>query len=151
MTATTIKKKKQLLKSASVVRRRTQSKLASPLQIALSARRGVAANELKTLIQTTQIETTFFAKALDITTKTFASYVQSKQLLNPNDSELVLKWKALFALGAKVFGSSQFFKQWLHTPSVAFQNEQPLSFIATSGGVDLVMGELQNIAWGDLA
>ncbi len=151
MTTTIVKKKKQLLKSASVVRSRSQSALSNPLKIAISARKGVAASELKTMIATTHIETSFFAKALDITTKTLASYVQSKQLLNPNDSELVLKWKTLFALGAKVFGGSQYFKQWLQTSSIAFQNDQPLSFISTSGGVDLVTNELQNIVWGDLA
>jgi putative toxin-antitoxin system antitoxin component (TIGR02293 family) len=53
--------------------------------------------------------------------------------------------------GQKVFGNPESFRRWLEKPAYGLDEQIPLDLLQTSGGIDLVMEELDRIAYGDLA
>lgn len=116
-----------------------------------STQKGVLASEVAHLCEITSFKEEFFCKALDISTKTLSRYIHDKKRFNPNDSELVLKWKALFEEGRETFGSYDSFCAWLSKPSIPLYQVLPKDLIQTSRGVDVVMEELSRIQWGNFS
>lgn len=116
-----------------------------------STQKGVLASEVAHLSEITPFKEDFFCKALDISTKTLSRYIQDKKRFNPNDSELILKWKALFEEGKETFGSYASFCAWLSKPAIALHHVLPKDLMQTSRGVDVIMEELSRIQWGNFS
>lgn len=116
-----------------------------------TTQKGIAVSEVSKVIALGPFKADFYCAALDISTKTLDRYIADKRRLNPNDSELVLKWKALFAQGNETFDSYNAFGGWLQKPAHGLNGIQPKELMKTSRGVDLIMEELQRIEWGQLS
>ncbi len=91
------------------------------------------------------------ADIMDTSWKTYSRYKKEHKRLDANQSERLLKLKALFGFGTRVFGSSDAFRHWLQKPAHGLGGVIPLDIIKTSTGIDLTINELTNIAYGNLA
>ena len=65
----------------------------------------------------------------------------------PLYSEHLLKIIALFNKGEEIFGTIDEFSYWLNKPFWG-SKQKPIDWIVTSGGVDLVMDEIDKLAHG---
>lgn len=93
----------------------------------------------------------FAADLLDVSYKTVARYKKEKKKFSPLQSEYILKTIVLFNKGNQVFGNKESFNRWLDKPAFGLGNRIPRAFIATVGGLNFIIDELNRIAHGDLA
>lgn len=83
--------------------------------------------------------------------KTIHEYEEEEKILNPRDSEMVLKMLALYKKGIEIFGEIDSFNRWLLKPSFGLGNQIPYNLLNTVTGIDLILEELIRIEYGDLA
>lgn len=112
---------------------------------------GVYAATFESVIDLSGYRNDDLAALLNISSKTFSRYKSSRQRFDAAQSELLLKLKAMFSLGNEVFGNSTEFRRWLELPAYGLGGLIPQQIIKTSTGIDMVMNELTNIAYGNLA
>jgi len=91
------------------------------------------------------------ASLLNVSVKTMQRYQKEGKKLNPLNSEMVLKFIALFQKGIEIFGLRKAFLNWLEKPAIGLGNLRPYDLLKTSSGIDLVQEELIRIEYGDLA
>jgi putative toxin-antitoxin system antitoxin component (TIGR02293 family) len=119
--------------------------------LVMEARKGILATVAFDVANAMHLHVDQLAEILHITTKTLRNYRQGKRKLNAAHSEQTLKLLALQLKGHKVFGEAAAFRRWLEKPAYGLDDQVPLDLLETSGGIDLVMEELDRIAYGDLA
>ena len=119
--------------------------------LVMEARRGILAKTAFEVAEQLKLSINQLADILHTTTKTLRSYRQNRKKLNPSHSEQTLKLYALYLKGNEVFGNSVSFHRWLEKPAYGLQDQIPLTLLETGGGIDLVIEELDRIAYGDLA
>ena len=76
-----------------------------------------------------------------------SNYKERRKSLEPIYSEHLLKLIALFEKGEEIFGSIDEFNYWLRKPFWGSE-EKPIDWLVTSGGVDLVAEEIDQLAQG---
>lgn len=103
------------------------------------------------MIAVSNYDKDFAADLLDVSFKTVARYKKEKKKLSPLQSEYILKTIVLFNKGNQVFGNKDSFNRWLDKPAFGLGNRIPRAFIATVGGINFIIDELNRIAHGDLA
>ncbi|MGV3503574.1 MAG: type II toxin-antitoxin system Xre/ParS family antitoxin [Adhaeribacter sp.] len=128
-----------------------ESVVKDSFSLVMEARKGILATVVFEVANAMQLHVDQLAEILHITTKTLRNYRQDKRKLNPAHSEQTLKLLALQLKGDKVFGQAAAFRRWLEKPAYGLDDQVPLDLLETSGGIDLVMEELDRIAYGDLA
>jgi putative toxin-antitoxin system antitoxin component (TIGR02293 family) len=92
-----------------------------------------------------------FAGLLHLSLKSLIRYRESHQKLNPVQSEQVLKLISLFKKGMENFGNENAFYRWLNKPAFGLDNKKPFELMKTVSGINLILDELNQIEWGDLA
>ena len=92
-----------------------------------------------------------FADLLHLSLKSLMRYKESNQKLNPVQSEQVLKLISLFKKGMEIFGNENSFYRWLDKPAFGLDNKKPFELMKTVSGINLIIDELNQIEWGDLA
>jgi putative toxin-antitoxin system antitoxin component (TIGR02293 family) len=87
------------------------------------------------------------ANLLHLSTRTISNYLEKHKPLDPVQSEHLLKLIALYDKGEEIFGNIDEFNYWLNKP---FWNsaEKPVDWLITPGGADLVMLEIDRLAYG---
>jgi putative toxin-antitoxin system antitoxin component (TIGR02293 family) len=116
-----------------------------------ATQRGVLVADVLKVMALGPFKAEFYCDALDISTKTLDRHVAEKKRLNPNDSELLLKWKAMYIQGKETFDSYDAFGGWLQKPAFGLNGIVPKELMKTSRGIDLIINELKRIEWGQLA
>ncbi|MCK8494064.1 DUF2384 domain-containing protein [Spirosoma sp. RP8] len=119
--------------------------------LVFSALKGVPAIGFFEIADLTGYRREQLAEVFDTSLKTFQRYERENKKLNPQDSEKVLKIRALFQTGESVFGSAAAFRRWMDKPAYGLGNQVPFDLLHTSGGIDLIMDEVIRIEYGDLA
>lgn len=109
---------------------------------------GVSVSAIFDLIQLTHLNKSFFAGMLNLSTKTLDRYHQVGKQLNPASGELILKIFSLFKKGEKIFGNMSEFQKWIEQPAYGLRFKIPKEMMQTSSGIDLIMEELERIAYG---
>ncbi len=109
---------------------------------------GVPVSAVFDLIQLTHLHKSFFAGMLNLSTKTLDRYRQGEKHLNPSSSELMLKLFSVFKKGEKIFGNSTEFQKWIEKPAYGLGLKVPKELMQTSFGIDLILEELERIAYG---
>jgi putative toxin-antitoxin system antitoxin component (TIGR02293 family) len=87
------------------------------------------------------------ANLLHLSPRTISNYHEKHRSLAPVQSEHLLKLIALYDKGEEVFGNIDEFNYWLNKPFWD-SSEKPLDWLITPGGVDLVMLEMDRLAYG---
>jgi putative toxin-antitoxin system antitoxin component (TIGR02293 family) len=117
--------------------------------LVMAARQGISAATAIAVAGLLHLHPEQLADILNITSKTLRTYRQEQKNLNPAHSEQTLKLLALHMRGQQVFGEADAFARWLEKPSYGLDDQVPLTLLETSGGIDLVLEELDRIAYGD--
>lgn len=115
------------------------------------AQSGLPVSAFSDLIEISGLTNEELAGLLGLSYKTIQRYQKDGKKLNVQNSEQLLKMIALYQKAEEVFGDLESFNRWLRKPSVGMGNQQPLSFLQTSGGIDLIREELLRIEHGALA
>ncbi len=121
------------------------------LSMVNEAAAGIHATKFFDLTSMFHLKKEQLADLFHVSLKSLMRYKESKQKLNPAQSEQVLKLMALHNKGIHVFGDDDSFHRWLEKPSYGLGNVKPVKMMNTSGGIDLIINELKRIEWGDLA
>ena len=128
-----------------------QATVADSFALVMEARTGVLAKTAFDVAALLQLSADELANLLHTTTKTLRTYRQGKRRLAPAASEQVLKLLALARQGEEVFGTVAALRRWLDKPAYGLNGQSPLALLETSGGIDLVVDEVDRIAHGDFA
>ena len=121
------------------------------LYIVSNSLKGVFAGSVDEVISLSGYDKTQIEQIMDTSYKTYSRYKKDKKRLNPDQSERILKLKSLFTFGITVFGSKESLAKWMQKPAFGLNNLVPNEAIKTSTGIDLVLNEITNIAYGNLA
>lgn len=119
--------------------------------LVMRAQEGVPASVAFSIADTMNMHPEELADILHTTTKTLRTYRQESKKLNATTSEQALKLLAMQMKGEQVFGDANAFRRWLQKPAYGLKDQIPFNLLKTSGGIDLVVEELDRIAHGDLA
>ena len=116
-----------------------------------TAMEGVKPHLLYEAAKLSQLDTEEIAALLNISTRTIKSYQNSGKTLSPLKGELLLKLIRLFIRGEQVFGNLTAFRRWIEKPAYGLDGVAPYAMINTSEGVNLVMDEVDRIAYGEFS
>ncbi len=93
-----------------------------------------------------------WADYLNISQKTLQRHKKAKGFVFKSiHSEKILEMVELVSRGESVFGSSEKFSIWLHSPSLAVGGKKPFELIKDSYGRSLILEELNRIEHGIFA
>ena len=113
--------------------------------IVFSARKGVKPSVFYDFAALIKMSEKNLAVLLNLSSRTISNYREQKKLLEPVQSEHLLKLIALFGKGEEIFGNVDEFNYWLQKPFWSAK-ERPIDWLVTPGGVDMVMDELDRLA-----
>ena len=115
--------------------------------IVLTARKGLKAKVFYDFAETINMPEKNLAAVINISARTIGNYKNEEKLLDPIYSEHLLKLIRLYEKGEELFGNVNEFNYWLKKP---FWNKKitPNDLINTTGGVDLILEELDKLAQG---
>jgi len=91
------------------------------------------------------------AEVMDSSLKTISRYKEQHKKLSPTEGEKILKLQIMFSWGKEVFGDMKTFREWLDQPAYGLSGRVPFSLMKTITGIDLIINELKNIAFGNLS
>lgn len=121
--------------------------LKSAHTIVFSARKGIQTRIFYDFAQTIKMSEKTLANIINLSSRTISNYSEQQKVLEPLYAEHLLKLISLYEKGEEIFGNIDEFNYWLKKPLWKSQ-ETPMSWLTTSGGVDLLMEELERIAHG---
>lgn len=121
--------------------------LDSQYYIVFSAHKGLKTKIFYDFAEAINMPEKNLAKIIHISTRTISNYKEQQKVLEPVQSEHLLKLISLFDKGEEIFGNINEFNYWLLKP---FWNskEKPMDWLITPGGVDLVVEELDKMSQG---
>lgn len=130
---------------------RYKSSINNPFTLVQTANKGINSEEFFKFADLSKQNPSLLSGFLNLSLKTLTRYRRSKKKLNPDKSEQLLKWIALYLKGISIFGKIDSFNNWLKKPAYGLGSVIPLNLMNTSTGIDLILEELQRIEHGDLA
>lgn len=121
--------------------------LTSAFTLVSLARKGIKTKIFYDFAESVKMPEKNLAELINISSRTVSNYKEKQKPLDPIQSEHLLKLITLFGKGEEVFGNIDEFNYWLNKP---FWNarEKPIAWLITPGGVDLLMDELERLAYG---
>ncbi len=121
--------------------------IANNYALVSSAHKGVSTKVFYDFADVVKIPEKNLASIINLSARTISNYKEKRKNLDPSYSEHLLKLIALYKKGEEVFGSIDEFNYWLKKP---FWNseQKPIDWLVTSGGVDLIMEEIDKLAQG---
>ena len=119
----------------------------SDVQIFKYAMTGVDTDLFYAFAETVKMGNKSLATILHLSSRTISNYHQNKQTLEPVQGEHLLKLIALYDKGIEIFGSIEEFNYWLNKPFWQ-SNEKPFDRLVTPVGIDLILQELDQLAYG---
>ncbi|MEO6818923.1 MAG: antitoxin Xre-like helix-turn-helix domain-containing protein [Ginsengibacter sp.] len=115
--------------------------------IFFSARKGLGTKIFYDFAETIKMPERNLASIINLSSRTISNYKAQRKKLEPIYSEHLLKLIALFEKGEEIFGNIDEFNYWLRKP-FSQSEEKPIDWLLTSGGVDLVNEEIDQLAQG---
>lgn len=115
--------------------------------IVLAARKGVKTKIFYDLAEIIKMPEKKLAETINLSARTVSNYKDKGKTLEPLFSEHLLKLIFLYEKGEEVFGNIDEFNYWLNKP-LWNTGQKPVDWLITSGGVDLVIEEIDKLAEG---
>jgi putative toxin-antitoxin system antitoxin component (TIGR02293 family) len=121
--------------------------LKNAFDLVFSARMGIKTKLFYEFADSIKMPEKKLATLMNLSSRTISNYKDQQKLLEPIQSEHLLKLIALYAKGEDIFANIDEFNYWLQKP---FWNskQKPFEWLSTPGGVDLIMDELDRLAYG---
>ncbi|MDP9047480.1 MAG: DUF2384 domain-containing protein [Bacteroidota bacterium] len=136
-----------LLKKTSLKSKFKMLAIESDIQLFTQARAGLSSVIFYQFAETIKMPDKWLAQLLHLSPRTISNYLEKNKSLDPVQSEHLLKLIAMYDKGEELFGNIDEFNYWLNKP---FWNssEKPIDWLITPGGIDLVMLEMDRLAYG---
>jgi putative toxin-antitoxin system antitoxin component (TIGR02293 family) len=115
------------------------------------AQNGISVSAFFDLLDISELTSSELSSLLNVSYKTMQRYQKENKKLSALNSEQVLKMIALYQKAEEVFGDLSSFNRWLRKPALGLGGQDPLQFMQTPGGIDLIREELLRIEFGALA
>jgi putative toxin-antitoxin system antitoxin component (TIGR02293 family) len=77
--------------------------------------------------------------------------MSKEKTLPAAEAERVRLFEQVYARGVEVFGNEEKFKRWIDVESIALEHRRPRDLMKSTMGLQLVMDELEDIAYGTYA
>jgi putative toxin-antitoxin system antitoxin component (TIGR02293 family) len=113
-------------------------------------REGVPKEAMNNLMSKTGITVMEMANITHTSDRTLRRY-GSHDKLPQEQSERVIELARLYSKGSEVFGSLEYFKEWMNATLIPLGNKKPKAYLDTSLGIDMLMKELGRIEHGVFA
>jgi putative toxin-antitoxin system antitoxin component (TIGR02293 family) len=120
-------------------------KLDNNFDIVKLARKGISTSLFYEFADAAGFSESQLATIMNVSARTIKNYQHSEKLLEPVQSEHLLKLVALFLKGEIIFGNISEFIYWLNKPLWS-NKDKPMDWLITPGGADLVQDELERLA-----
>jgi putative toxin-antitoxin system antitoxin component (TIGR02293 family) len=120
--------------------------LSNSFALVMSARKGLKPKIFYDFAEAIKMPEKSLANIINLSARTLSNYKEQQKVLEPVYSEHLLKLIGLFEKGETIFGNIDEFNYWLRKP-IWNLKETPLEWLATPGGVDLVAGEIDKLAY----
>ncbi len=91
------------------------------------------------------------SQLLDVTAKTFKTYLTGKSIFKESIQEQILLLLNLYKHGFHVFSSEVNFQQWLERPNFYLDQKRPLDFLVSKSGISFIDDQLTAIQYGENA
>ncbi len=121
------------------------------IEIAERSQHGIQYKTLKFVLENRDLETEEWAEILNISTRTLQRKRREKKGLESPATQRLFSIEEAIQLGIEVFGSEDKCIKWLRSENLSFGNKQPLDFLRTEKGTQMVIDELTRIEHGVLA
>ena len=91
------------------------------------------------------------ASILDITPKTYKTYITGKSRFKDTIQEQIILLLDLYKHGFHVFSSEVNFQQWLERPNFYLDQKKPIEFLVSKSGISFIDDQLTAIQYGENA
>lgn len=115
--------------------------------IVLTARKGIKPKIFYEFAAMIKMSEKILAGIINLSSRTISNYKEQQKVLEPVNSEHLLKLISLYEKGESIFGNIDEFNYWLKKPFWK-SKDTPMDWINTPGGVDLVMEEIDRVGQG---
>lgn len=109
----------------------------------------ITSNYIEDLKKLSGLKDELLSTSLNLNIKTYRSYKLKSVPMKPYLQEHVFTLLSLFRHGIDFFGSSNKFGEWLQKENYFFDNDKPISFLDTIGGIRFTESRLKAMEYGD--
>lgn len=115
------------------------------------AQNGISVSAFFDMLEISGLSKQELSSLLDVSYKTMQRYQKEGKKLSALNSEQLLKMIALYQKAEEVFSDLSSFNRWLRKPAHGLGGKNPLQYMQTPGGIDLITEELVRIEFGAFA
>jgi len=109
----------------------------------------ITSNYIEDLKKLSGLKDELLSASLNLNIKTYRSYKLKSMTMKPYLQEHVFTLLSLFRHGIDFFGTSNKFGEWLQKENYFFDNDQPINFLDTIGGIRYTESRLTSMEYGD--
>ena len=109
----------------------------------------ITSNFIEDLKNLSGLKDELLSASLNLNIKTYRSYKLKSVPMKPYLQEHVFTLLSLFRHGIDFFGTSNKFGEWLQKENYFFDNDKPITFLDTIGGIRFTENRLTSMEYGD--
>ena len=109
----------------------------------------ITSNYIEDLKKLSGLKDELLSASLNLNIKTYRSYKQKSMPMKPYLQEHVFTLLSLFRHGIDFFGSAGKFGEWLQKENYFFDNDKPINFLDTIGGIRYTDSRITSMEYGD--
>lgn len=126
-------------------------KLLDTVELVKLSRKGITVSLFEEIVQSSSYTLKQWSKFLHLTERTIQRYKKEKRKFESLQSERIIEIAKLQLKGKEVFGSKEYYEEWMNSKIIALGNIRPIELLDSSFGIDMLMDELGRIEHGILA
>ena len=127
------------------------SKLLDTVELVKLSRKGIAFSLFDEIVLSSSYTIKQWSIFLHLTERTIQRYKKENRNFESLQSERIIEIAKLQLKGKEVFGSKEYFEEWMNSKIIALGNIRPIELLDSSFGIDMLMDELGRIEHGVLA
>lgn len=127
------------------------SKLIDTVELVKLSRKGIAFSLFDEIVSSSSYTIKQWSIFLHLTERTIQRYKKENRNFESLQSERIIEIAKLQLKGKEVFGSKEYFEEWMNSKIIALGNIRPIELLDSSFGIDMLMDELGRIEHGVLA
>jgi putative toxin-antitoxin system antitoxin component (TIGR02293 family) len=127
------------------------SKLFDTVELVKLSRKGITISLFEEIVQSSAYSIKQWSKFLHLTERTIQRYKKEKRKFESLQSERIIEIAKLQLKGKEVFGSKEYYEEWMNSKIIALGNIRPIELLDSSFGIEMLMDELGRIEHGILA
>lgn len=125
-----------------------KQRVETPLDLAPMIRKGLPSGSFVAIAKRLEMSVQATAESIGLAKRTVARRVERKELLDPEESERLVRLARVLAEATAVLGSEEKARRWLSKPNRVLGAVAPLSLLDTDVGASAVFEELGRVEHG---